>query len=66
MKLETNGITLNASLKITIAASQVEINSGAVVISAGMWKFSGVVQCDTLISNSVIRASYSPGVGNIW
>jgi len=65
VKLETNGITLNASSKITIAASQVEINSGAVVINAGVSKFSGVVQCDTLISNSVISASYTPGVGNI-
>jgi len=65
VKLETIGITLNASSKITIAASQVEINSGAVVINAGMSKFSGVVQCDTLISNSVISASYTPGVGNI-
>jgi hypothetical protein len=31
-----------------------------------MSKFSGVVQCDTLISNSVISASYTPGAGNIW
>jgi hypothetical protein len=38
---------------------------GIDVINAGMSKFSGVVQCDTLISNSVISASYTPGVGNI-
>jgi hypothetical protein len=25
-----------------------------------------VVQCDTLISNSVISQSYTPGAGNIW
>jgi hypothetical protein len=24
------------------------------------------VQCDTLISNSVVSASYTPGAGNIW
>jgi hypothetical protein len=30
-----------------------------------MAKFSGVVQTDTLIANSVISASYTPGVGNI-
>ena len=35
-------------------------------VDAGMSKFSGVVQCDTLISNSVISASYTPGAGNIW
>ncbi len=64
--LTTNGITLNSSTKVTINASQVEINSSAFNVNAGMSKFSGVVQCDTLISNSVISSSYSPGTGNIW
>jgi len=65
VKLETNGITVNASVKVTINASQVEINSSAVSVNAGMSKFSGVVQCDTLVSNSVVSASYTPGEGNI-
>lgn len=63
--LGTNGISVNASAKVTINASQVEVNCGAVTVNAGMSKFSGVVQCDTLISNSVIGASYTPGAGNI-
>ncbi len=29
-------------------------------------EFSGVVQADTVISNSVISAAYTPGAGNIW
>ena len=66
IKLETAGITVNASAKVTINASKVEISSGIVTVDAGMTKFSGVVQCDTLISNSVISASYTPGTGNIW
>ena len=28
--------------------------------------FSGVVQCDTMIANSVVGTSYTPGAGNIW
>jgi hypothetical protein len=35
------------------------------VVNAGMSKFSGVVQCDTLIANSVVSTSYTPGAGNI-
>jgi uncharacterized protein involved in type VI secretion and phage assembly len=66
VKLETSGVTVNASAKVTINASTVEITSGIVSVNAGMSKFSGVVQCDTLISNSVVSASYSPGAGNIW
>ena len=64
--LEAAGIMVNASAKVTINASTVEISSGTVTVNSGMSKFSGVVQCDTLISNSVISASYTPGAGNIF
>jgi uncharacterized protein involved in type VI secretion and phage assembly len=66
VKLETSGITVTASAKVTINASQVAISAGMVTVDAGMSKFSGVVQADTVISNSVISASYTPGAGNIW
>lgn len=66
VKLEPSGITINASAKVTINASMVQVSAGMVTVDAGMSKFSGVVQCDTLISNSVISASYTPGAGNIW
>ena len=65
VKLETSGISVNASAKVTITASQVEVNSSMVTVNAGMSKFSGVVQCDTLISNSVISASCTPGAGKV-
>jgi uncharacterized protein involved in type VI secretion and phage assembly len=66
VKLETSGVTVTASAKVTIQASTMEISAGMVTVNAGMSKFSGVVQCDTMISNSVISASYTPGAGNIW
>lgn len=66
VKLESSGITVTASAKVTVNASQVAVSAGMVTVDAGMSKFSGVVQCDTLISNSVISSSYTPGAGNIW
>jgi uncharacterized protein involved in type VI secretion and phage assembly len=66
VKLEASGITVTAAAKVTVNASQVAISAGMVTVDAGMSKFSGVVQCDTLISNSVVSASYTPGAGNIW
>lgn len=66
IKLEPSGITVTASAKVTINAAQVEVSAGMVTVNAGMSKFSGVVQADTIISNSVISASYTPGAGNIW
>jgi uncharacterized protein involved in type VI secretion and phage assembly len=67
VKLQTTGITISAAAKVTInAGAQVEISAGMVNVTAGMSKFTGVVQCDTLISNTVISATYTPGAGNIW
>jgi uncharacterized protein involved in type VI secretion and phage assembly len=66
VKLESAGITINASAKVTVQASQVSVSAGMVQVDAGMSKFSGVVQADTVIANSVISASYTPGAGNIW
>ncbi|MGH7943391.1 MAG: phage baseplate assembly protein V, partial [Opitutaceae bacterium] len=66
IKLESAGITITASAKVTINASQVAVSAGMVTVDAGMSRFSGVVQCDTMISNTVISATYTPGAGNIW
>lgn len=66
IKLDAQGVTITAAAKVTVNAGTVEVSAGMVTVNAGMSKFSGVVQCDTLISNSVVSASYTPGAGNIW
>jgi len=66
VKLETSGITVTAAAQVKVQASTVEISAGMVTVNAGMSKFSGVVQADTVITNSVVSASYTPGAGNIW
>ncbi len=66
VKLEAAGITISASAKVTVNASIVEVSASLVKVDAGMSKFSGVVKADTVICNSIISASYTPGAGNIW
>jgi uncharacterized protein involved in type VI secretion and phage assembly len=66
IKLESAGVTVTASAKVTIKASTVEVSAGMLTVDAGMSKFSGVVKADTVISNSVVSSSYTPGAGNIW
>ena len=67
IKLEASGVTVNAAANVTInAGAQVSVAAGMVNVTAGMSQFSGVVQCDTLISNTVMSATYTPGAGNIW
>ncbi len=67
VKLDTSGITIRASGKITVQAGGiVEVNASMLTVNAGLSKFSGVVNADAVITNSVVSASYSPGAGNIW
>jgi uncharacterized protein involved in type VI secretion and phage assembly len=66
VKLETAGITVTAAAKVTVNAAQVAVSAGLVKVDAGMSTFSGVVKADTVICNSIVSASYTPGAGNIW
>lgn len=66
IKLDTSGITITTSAKLTVNASVIECSASMVTINSGMSRFSGVVQADTVIANSIIGASYTPGAGNIW
>ncbi len=66
VKLEASGITVNASAKVTINASLVQVSASILTVDAGTSNFSGVVRADTVITNSVVSASYTPGAGNIW
>jgi len=63
---DPQGVTVNTAMNVTVQATQVEISAAMVTVNAPMSRFNGVVQADTVISNSVISASYTPGAGNIW
>ena len=66
VELGPAGITVASSGKVTVTATSVEITGSLVEVNTTMARFSGIVQCDTLIANSVVATSYSPGAGNIW
>jgi len=57
-------ITANANCEVTAAI--VKVTAAMVTVDAAMSRFSGVVQADTVVTNSVISASYTPGAGNVW
>ena len=62
----SGNITISSSSKVYLNGSAVEISSGMVNVQTGMAKFSGVMKSDTVITNSVVSSSYTPGAGNIW
>ncbi len=63
----TGNIEITANLKVKIQApAGLDITAAMVKVDAAMSKFSGIVKADAVITNSVVSASYTPGVGNIW
>ncbi len=64
--IDTQGVSIQAAAKVKVQAAQVEVSAGMVKVDAAMSKFSGVIKCDTLITNAVVSSSYTPGAGNIW
>jgi uncharacterized protein involved in type VI secretion and phage assembly len=64
--LDTSGVTITTGAKVSVQASQVDVSAGMVKVDAAMSTFSGIVKCDTLISNTVVSSTYTPGAGNIW
>ena len=66
IKLDSSGITLNTTAQITMSASQTQVTSGLVTVNAGMSQFNGATNHDSIMTNSIVSASYTPGAGNIW
>jgi uncharacterized protein involved in type VI secretion and phage assembly len=64
--MDSSGISVQSSSKVSIQAAQTEVNSGQVTVNAGISKFSGLVQCDILQATTVIATTYTPGAGNVW
>jgi len=65
IRLDANGITVTSSARVTVNASSAEVSAGMLTVNAAMSRFSGVVQADTVVANSVVAASYTPGAGNL-
>ncbi len=62
----TSSVTITTSASITLQTASLTVSASSVTVNAAMSQFSGVVQCDTLIANTVAGTSYTPGAGNIW
>jgi uncharacterized protein involved in type VI secretion and phage assembly len=65
VKLGSAGVVVAASAKLTLTASTIRLSAGSLTVD-GSTTFSGQVKCDTLVANSVVSSSYTPGAGNVW
>ncbi len=49
-----------------ISADTIELTAGRIDINAPLTRVNGTIQPDTLVTDTVISSSYSPGAGNTW
>jgi phage baseplate assembly protein V len=59
------GVRLVTSSRFEAASGQTQFDTGLLRVNAPTADFSGIVRCDTLIANSVVASSYTPGAGNL-
>lgn len=60
-------IVMNIAGQIKVTANTlVEITASAVNVHAPIVNCDGIVRCATLITQSVVSTSYTPGAGNVW
>lgn len=66
VKLSSAGVSIQSPSKVEVKAPSVSVSAATVQVDAAISDFSGIVLCDTLITNSVVSPSYTPGAGNVW
>ncbi len=66
IQLQGGSVQIRATAKVSLACSEMEIDASTITVNAAMAKFSGVVQPDTLMANTVVASTYTPGAGNVW
>ena len=64
--LQNGQVSITTPGRLMIQAAAVEINGAELIVNAAIAKFSGTLQTDTMVANSVVASSYTPGAGNIW
>ncbi len=64
--IDSSGVSVQCPSQVKVSASTLQVDAGQVTVNAGMSRFSGVVQCDTLIATTVVGSTYTPGAGNVW
>ncbi len=66
VQLGPAGVTVNAAASFSVASSTARISTGTLTVDSGMSRFSGVVRADTMITNTIVASTYTPGAGNVW
>ncbi|MBL8729350.1 MAG: hypothetical protein JNM25_13010 [Planctomycetes bacterium] len=66
IELGITGIDVVSAATLKLESATQRTMTALLQNNAAMNENTGVVRCDTLIANSVVASSYTPGAGNVW
>jgi hypothetical protein len=59
-------IEISCPGEVKLMTSMAEITAATLEVNCATVRTSGLLRCQTLVADSVISGSYSPGAGNVW
>lgn len=59
------GAELKSAAQLKLEGADVRMQGAVMNVSAAMTQYSGIVRCDTLVTNTVVASTYTPGAGNL-
>jgi len=59
-------VRIDSSGSLELRSASMNVSTGNQTVNSSMANYSGVIRCDTIIANSVVGSSYTPGAGNVW
>lgn len=65
LKLDSGGVAATTAGRMLMNSSTQEFSTALFKVSSGMADYSGVVECTTLIADTVTGKTYTPGAGNV-
>ena len=66
IEIKNGNITVKAAGQISLRSSMVQVDANLIALNAPMVQCIGTLQADTVITNLVSAAAYTPGAGNLW
>jgi hypothetical protein len=59
-------VKVDAAGQVSISGASISLTAGTIDLNAGRVRSTGVVEAPTVVAQSVVGSSYTPGAGNVF
>lgn len=65
-EISARSVKIQSQSRMELVSSLATISAGQLTVNCASSRFTGIVQCDTIIATNVIGSNYTPGAGNVF